>query len=244
MTTPERLDQIARHLADAWRSGRAWTVEQHDALTPEDSYAIQDRVARLLEWFPDGHPRAWKAGGNPTLTAAPLARVQASGTTWHLHGVGDIVAEAEISLRLARSPRDAQDVHACIGTMCASIEIVATRMKNGLKAPPAWKTADQQLHAGSVMGTEIPFAARDWKQQRGTLAINGEIKVSFEGTHPNGDPAYPLTWLVDHARARTGALRAGDAIMTGAWALVAANIGDLVEVEFENIGRVSVRLAG
>src|SRR5581483_5913682 len=70
MTTPERLDQIARHLADAWRSGRAWTVEQHDALTPEDSYAIQDRVARLLEWFPDGHPRAWKAGGNPTLTAA------------------------------------------------------------------------------------------------------------------------------------------------------------------------------
>jgi len=242
MTSADRLDLIAKHLADAWRSGRAWEVEAYDTLTFDESYAIQARVAQLLQWFPGGHPHAWKAGGNPTLTAAPLPRVQPGGSTWNVRGLEEIVVEAEVSLRLARTPKDAADVRGCIGGMCASIEIVGTRMKHGLKAPPLWKTADQQVHAGSVMASEIPFMPREWKQQRGTLAINDDVKVAFEGTHPNGDPAVPVAWLFDHARTHSDGLRAGDVVMTGAWALVAANPGDFVEVVFEGLGSVAVRL--
>lgn len=243
MSNGQAMEEVARHLAQAWRSGTAWTPAAYHDFSAEEAYAIQDRVAALLEWFPDGHPRAWKAGGNPILTAAPLPHIQHSGSTWHASGLAEIVVEAEVALRLARAPDDAQDVSNCIGTMCVAIEIVGTRMHNGLKAPSSWKLADQQVHAGFVIGAETLYAMRDWQRQRGTIVINGEVKSSFEGSHPNGNPAHPLTFLFEHARKRTGGLRAGDIVTTGAWAIVPAKIGDAVQVQFDGLGEVSVRIA-
>jgi 2-keto-4-pentenoate hydratase len=195
----------------------------------------------VLGWFSGGAPRAWKAGGRDQLTAAPLPRVQTSGSEWSARGHSMLVVEAEVSVRLSQTPDPDGDVAACIGSMCASIEIVGTRMVDGLKAPPAWKLADQQLHAGSVMGEEIAFVARDWQRQRGAIAING-LTREFQGTHPNGNPAFPITWLARHAASRGCPLRAGDVVMTGSWIVVEAKPGDSVDVHFEDIGTASLRI--
>ena len=59
-----------------------------------------------------------------------------------------------------------------------------------------------------IVGAEIPYVPRDWPRQRGRLVVNGVVR-EFEGTHPNGDPACPLSWLASHAQARGRALQAG-----------------------------------
>ena len=236
------IDVIAEALASAWRTGTPYRANFAQPPSESEAYAIQDRVAAALRWFADDRPHAWKAGGRDVLTAAPLPRVLQSGATWSRIGEDIIVVEAEVSLRLARTPIAPEDVASCLGRMCASIEIVGTRMDDGINAPAPWKLADQQLHACSIVGAEIPYAPRDWQRQRGRLVVNGVVR-DFEGTHPNGDPAFPLSWLARHAEARGRTLEAGDLVMTGAWVIAEAKPGDLVEAQFDGIGTCSVRVA-
>ena len=237
-----QLDSIAEALANAWRTGTPYRADFAHPPSEVDAYAVQDRVGAMLQWFPGGRARAWKAGGRDVLTGAPLPRVLASGATWSRVGGGMIVVEAEVSLRLSRTPASPEDVAACIGSMCASIEIVGTRMVDGINAPPLWKLADQQLHACSIIGSEMPYAARDWQRQRGRLVVNG-VAREFEGTHPNGDPAFPVSWLARHVQSRGRPLHEGDLVMTGAWAIAEAKPGDHVEAQFDGIGACSVRIA-
>ena len=177
------------------------------------------------------------------MTAAPLPLVLASGSTWRPGATRELLMEAEVGFRLGRMPANAEDVLACIATMCVTIEIVGTRMVGGLNAPAAWKTADQQLHGVLVAGTEIPFAPRDWMEQGYKVAINGALRAQSKGTHPNGNAPQPLPWLFTHAQERQRGMRAGDLVTTGAWAIVPIQPGDLVQVEFAGIGNASVRIS-
>ena len=236
------VDSIADGLAHAWRSGAPYHADFAQPPSEHDAYAIQDRVAAALGWFSEGRSSAWKAGGRDVLTAAPLPRVLASGSSWSRIGDALVIVEAEVSLRLARTPSSADDAGSCIGTMCASIEIVSTRLRDGIKAPAMWKLADQQLHASSVIGPEVPFVARDWAKQRGRIIVNGDAR-EFEGTHPNGDPAYPVAWLARHAADRGRPLGTGDLVMTGAWIIAEAKPGDSIEAQFDGVGAASVRIA-
>ena len=236
------VESIIEALAGAWRTGTPYRADFAHPPSESQAYAIQDGVAAALRWFADGRAHAWKAGGRDVLTAAPLPRVLSSGATWSRVGEGIIVMEAEVSLRLARTPVTPGDVDSCIGHMCASIEIVGTRLCDGINAPAPWKLADQQLHACSIAGADIPYAARDWRRQRGRLVVNG-VARDFEGTHPNGDPVFPLSWLARHAQGRGTPLQAGDLVMTGAWLIAEAKPGDLVEAHFDGIGTCSVRVA-
>ena len=236
------FNTIARELVQAHRCGLAWQPEAFDAsLSTAEAYGIQEAVAAELGWFASGVP-GWKAGGKGQMTAAPLPVVLASGSTWNPGATGELIAEAEVAFRLGRTPASAEDVLACISTMCVTIEIVGTRMVRGLAAPAAWKTADQQMHAVLVAGVEIPFAARDWAEQGYTLSVNGNIRAQAQGTHPNGDALHPLTWLFAHARARGRDLQAGTIVTTGAWAIEKIAAGDLVEVAFPGIGSASVTI--
>ncbi len=235
---------IVHGLAQAHRSGVSWQPDHFDAsLNTADGYAIQDAVAAELGWFAQGRVPAWKAGGTNQMTAAPLPLVLASGSTWCPGATRELLMEAEVGLRLGRTPASAEDVLACIATMCVTIEIVGTRMVDGLAAPAAWKTADQQVHGVLVAGTEIAFASRDWMEQNYTVAINGALRAQGKGTHPNGHAPEPLPWLFVHAQERQRGLRAGDLITTGAWAVIPIQPGDRVEVEFAGIGNAAVHIA-
>ncbi len=234
---------IVRGLAQAHRGASAWQPEIFDpSLSTADAYVIQDAVATELGWFANGRASAWKAGGKGQMTAAPLPVVLPSGATWQPGATQGLLAEAEVGLRLGRTPTSAADVLACISSMCVTIELVGTRLVGGMAAPGAWKTADQQLHGVLVAGAEMPFAPRDWAEQGYAVAINGSLRAQAKGTHPNGDAPHPLPWLFEHAQARGRDLRAGDLVTTGAWAVIQIEAGDLVEVEFAGIGSASVRI--
>lgn len=243
MTLSPRNQQIVDHLVGARQKGHLWTPSSlEESFTLEDGYAVQDGVGSALGWFPDGAPKAWKAGGKPFMTAAPLPQVLTEPAMWSGAGHHDLVMEAELAFRLASTPAKDQSIESCLGTMCVSIEIVATRITDGLKAPLAWKLADQLVHASLVIGAEIPYTARDWSQQPCRVLVNGVTRAEAQGSHPNGDPMLPVSWLAGHAAERTGGLRTGDLVTTGAWLLLPVQRGDSIEVQFEGIGKASVRI--
>lgn len=249
MTLSARNQDIVQRLTQAWRSGQPWTAHNFDEnLSLDDAYAIQAGVAQTLGWFPEG-PKAWKAGGKTQVTAAPLPEVLRSPAAWPI-AQDEVVIEAELAFRLARTPSSAQDIAACLGTVCVSIEIIATRITGGLAAPANWKLADQGLHAGLVIGTERPYAPyaaftrEDWARQNCGVWVNGAVVTQTQGTHPSGDPLSALLWLYAHAATNTGGLRAGDLVTTGAWIVETVRTGDTVDVEFEGFDAARVQITG
>ena len=229
---------IARALVEARRSGKPWGPQQlHEGLSLDDAYAIQAEVAEALAWF-EGRPKAWKVGALPMHNAAPLPQVLPSPAVWPLGGTGGVLIEAELAFRFARTPQSAQDVQACLGTVCVSIELVDSRLVGGMTAPPVWKLLDQGLHARLVIGAERPFSVAsltgaEWSTQTCQVVVNGKVASQAVGTHPTGDPLSALPWLFDHAAHYTGGLRAGDLVTTGAWLTQMVHVGDAIDVEFE-----------
>jgi len=236
---------IARELVQAHRTGVAWQPASFDAaLTADEAYRIQGAVAREMGWFKDGRA-AWKVGGiAPNMSGSPLPVVLPSGATWpaaHAHG---LTMEAEIAVRLARTPTRADEVLACIGEVCATIELVSTRLVDGLAAPTPWKLADQQIHGVVIAGVAKPFVPRsDWASQAFTVDINGKRVKEDAGTVGNGDPLSTLPWLFEHAKSIGLPLQAGDLITTGAWAIIRIAPGDHVHVKFDGLAPVEVTCA-
>lgn len=251
MTAPERLQAIVHRLVTARQTGQPLAADTLDpGLTQDDAYAIQTGVAAALGWFPAG-PRAWKVGGTSVISAAPLPEVLASPARWDSTDPDGILVEAELAFRLNRAPTRPEDILNCLGTVCVSIELIGTRLADGLKAPAAWKLADQGVHAGLVIGPEQPYATCagfteiDWRQQPCRITVNGQVAQDTRGSHPSVSPVTTLNWLVTHAEAHTGGLRAGDLLTTGAWALVTVRPGDDVTVTFDGLGSARLQvLAG
>lgn len=247
MLTSSARHHITQALLAARRSNTPWLPEVFDdTLSLDDAYAIQAEVAQALGWF-GGRPQAWKVGGLPMLNAAPLPEVLVSPAVWQVAARHSVIVEAEVAFRLGRTPESAQDMLACLGTVCVALEIVSTRLVGGLTAPPAWKLLDQGLHAGLVIGVEQPYSAVDptgpaWAAQHCQITINGQLAAQGVGTHPTGDPLSALAWLFEHAAQHTGGLRAGDLVTTGAWLLQTASVGDVVEVAFDDLGAVHLAL--
>ncbi|RYX97995.1 MAG: hypothetical protein EOO28_00160 [Comamonadaceae bacterium] len=237
---------IASELVQAHRTGQPWNPGTFDAaLTMDDGYAVQAEVARQLALFVTG-AAAWKVGGmSPNISASPLPVVLPDAADWSMSGVGMPAMEAEIAVRLSRTPLDAQDVLGCIGSICVAIEMVGTRLVGGMEAPTPWKLADQQVHAVLVAGAEIPFTPDSspvWKRQPYEVVVNGiQVAGGAETPMPSGDPLSTLPWLFEHARRCGLDLRAGDLITTGAWAVIGVKPGDHVVARFEGVGEASVR---
>jgi 2-keto-4-pentenoate hydratase len=241
------LQAIVQGLLSARQCGQPWATNFLPELSVDDAYAIQAGVASKLGWFAD-RPQAWKVGGTTQITAAPLPQVLNSPATWHLAAQDEMLVEAELAFRLGCTPYRPEDVWACLGTVCVSIEVIGTRLVGGLDAPAHWKLADQGVHAGLIIGAESPYAAcadftlEDWRQQACQVVVNGQLLKQVRGTHPSVSPLTTLPWLVEHADQHTGGLQEGDLITTGAWAVASVHPGDLVEVGFDGFGTVRLQL--
>ena len=266
MSTMSRISDIAQALATAHRTGTAWQApDGWPDLSAADAYAIQAAVAAQLGWFPDGL-RAWKVGGTTDISAAPLPEVlaspAASPVTWVLPaGQDEVLIEAELAFRLASAPPAADHTLptalACLSTVCVSVELIGTRLAAGLSAPPNWKLADQGVHAGLVVGTEQPgaplldFTPADWQAQACHIRVQGPTGAAVlheaRGSHPailaGLHPLHTLPWLARHAAAQGGGLRAGDLVTTGAWLVVKAQRGDVIDVGFEGLPSVRLHVA-
>jgi 2-keto-4-pentenoate hydratase len=220
----------------------------------EEAYAVQDIV-----WNGAGgtgaFPRWWKSGGpsrDATLTNAPLPDpgVWTSPADARAFHFNFRLVEAEIALRLGRdvTPDEAKALTperapALVDAMCVSIEIVDTRWQQRAAVSALLKLADLQAHGGIVFGDWVPFAQRDWSQQRCTVGIGDQPVREFRGTQSLGDPTWLLpTWL-RHGTRHGATVPAGTVVTTGTWCgMLPAEAGQLVVVQFDGIGEARIQL--
>lgn len=258
------IDAIGLALAEARRSGHAWQpAEAWPEITVADAYAIQAAVAKQLGWFPNG-PRAWKVGGTTDISAAPLPEVMQAHApiTWTLpEDQSEVLVEAELAFCLSDTPSPhapLDEALQALGTVCVSVELIGTRLANGLSAPSNWKLADQGVHASLLVGEARPcapwltFTQADWLAQRCHIHVAGGTSHEACGSHPaiqvGMSPLATLPWLLRHAHMqepalRGASLRSGDVVTTGAWLVVKARRGEVLDIGFAGLPGVQLRIA-
>jgi hypothetical protein len=255
--TPILPDDAIQALLGARRTNRP--VPAPSLPDADTAYAVQDGVARTLGWFEDAGddaPRHWKSGGasrDAALTHAPLppAGVWASPATAGDWPLRLRAIEAEIALRLGHdvdARRAAalghEDAHTLVDAMCVSIELVESRLQEGLEAPALARLADLQSHGALVLGDWVPWQPRrDWGAQRVQVDIGRAAPAVFTGTHALADPAWVLPAWLRHATRDGATVRAGSVVTTGTWCgVLHAHAGDRVTVSFDGIGHATVQL--
>lgn len=262
---PNLIDATVRALVHARKTGQTVNatdlpLPQTQVVTPAGAdnaaaYLVQARVASELGSYTANGPRTWKSGGpsrTAELTHAPLpdagvwtSPADAAAWPFHLRAI-----EAEVALRLG------QDVNAdraagldlagsagLIDAMCVSIEIVDSRWTQALQAPAWARLADLNCHGALVLGSWVPFVARDWSTQVCRVGIGHQPVVEHVGTHSLQDPCFVLPAWLRHATLGGRTVPAGTVVTTGTWCgLLHAAAGDRVTVEFPGIGRAEVQL--
>jgi len=222
----------------------------------DDANLVQTAVANELGWFDadGGVARAWKSGGasrSASLAHSPLppTGVWASPADARPWPFRLRYVEAEIALRLGRAV-DAElaatltddTAPALVDAMCVSIELVDSRWQQGLDAPALLRMADAQSHGALVLGAWVPYAPREWMQQRCELRIGSSVR-EFIGTHSLQDPAFVLVQWLRHATQDGAVLPAGTVVTTGSWCgALEAQAGDAVRVVFDGVGEAAVQL--
>lgn len=248
-----RTDLIASLLVHARRTGQPMVVPEKTAIkTDVVAYRVQDKVFAKL--WPGAHPAAWKAGGPSDKvepTAAPIApeQVLKNPARVSAKAIGMVGVEGEVAFRLAKDlpPRDKaygeEEIAAAIAEAVVTIEVCASRLAKWRVAPGGWQLADFQNHGALVVGN----GTKDWRKLdlcKQPMEIRVGTRISrATGSHSWGNPFRLMPWIVAHCAGRSGGLRKGDIVTTGAWTgLEAAKAGDEVVVRFPGIGEASLKL--
>ena len=253
----EMVDDVARALVQARQSGVAVDEEgwAHAIVDAATAYALQDRVASGMGWADAGAPACWKAGAphtGTTPTFAPLPSSGVHGSPASRERAGHFITgiEAEVAFRLGQAVTledavriQAADVPVLLDAMTVSIELVDSRWKRGMEAPPLLRLADLQAHGALVLGAWTPFRQVDWHQQTCSVQVNGSEQGPYRASHPCGDPLWVLPAWLRHAAARRGTLPAGTVVTTGTWCgIVCVQEPANVYVTFEGIGAAELQL--
>jgi len=248
-----RTDLIASLLVDARRTGQPMVVPEKTAIrTDLVAYRVQDKVFARL--WPGAHPAAWKAGGPSDRvepTAAPIAQelVLKKPARVSAKALGMVGVEGEVAFRVAKDlpPRGQaygeEEIAAAIAEAVVTIEVCASRLAKWKAAPGGWQLADFQNHGALVVGS----GKKDWRRidfRRQPMEIRiGSRVAKATGAHSWGDPFRLMPWIVSHCARRSGGLRKGDIVTTGAWTgLEAAKAGDEVVATFPGIGEARLRI--
>jgi hypothetical protein len=247
-------------LAQAQRTGTptasaAWAATLVDS---DAAYAVQEQVAASMGWFDATPARYWKSGGGSRQTPLSHAALPPSGVrnspadfsdlALHLPGI-----EAEIALRLGcdvsaeqAATLSHQDAIKLIDALTVSVEVVASRWIEGGAAPALLRLADLQSHGALALGawqSFTGFAAQDWSRQRCKVRVGAQPASEHVGSHPLADPTWVLPAWLRHLTRHGAKASAGTVVTTGTWCgLLPVQRGDQVEVSFDGIGAVALRL--
>jgi 2-keto-4-pentenoate hydratase len=202
---------LSQRLADARRDRLTL-----DTLPPEQipadaaaAYAIQHEILRLN----DARIGGWKIGAKSAsgpIQGAPLPAVDlhADGARVSREGFAPLGLELEIAFRFGRrfepsvTPYSEDEVTAGIGSIGATIEIVASRYAAWPDVDKLAQLADLQNHGALIVGEFTPYR-EDFPFVAPSLhfSFDGHDVVEAAPSNPAGDPRRLLTWLVNHASA-------------------------------------------
>ncbi|MGJ5204013.1 2-keto-4-pentenoate hydratase [Bradyrhizobium sp. HKCCYLR20261] len=259
MRAADRLAGASGILNDHWTSGRKLAALPPD-LRPHDraeGYAIQAEIERQSRQPLFG----WKiaatseAGQRHINVAGPMAgRILAEtvlpvGGTASMAGNEMRVAEPEFAFRLGRdlpprpTPYDVAEVLAAVDTLHPAIEIPDSRFADFVSAGEAQLIADNACAHLFVLGapTSADWRGRDLVDERPRITLRSDT-FTGHGRNVLGDPRIALAWLVNELRQLGITARAGQVVTTGTChPPLPIGSGDVMEADFGDLGRVSVR---
>jgi len=227
----------------------------------EDTAAIergmQAQIARLEELARAGVARiGWKVALNDPAVQAHLGlsgivagalapdREAPDGGVYLVRPGSRLMGEAEIGVRMARDlPGDAtpEEAEAAIDALRPTIELAdAARQKADVEA----LVSDSVLHEATVFGPDAPFERfAQVGDDHPQLLVNGEV-AGRPAPALRIERVGPILCQIARRLADCGQiLGAGEHVICGSIVKpVPVSPGDLVEVDFGALGRVSVRL--
>lgn len=219
--------ELSRLLADARRDHAMLDTVPHE-LIPADAaaaYAIQHEILAACGARIGGWKIGAKSDSGP-IQGAPLPDIDlhADGARLPREIFAPLGLELEIAFRFGRrfdvssTPYSEADVLAGIGSIGATIEIVASRYAAWPTVDKLAQLADLQNHGALIVGEFAPYR-EDFPFVTPSLhfSFDGHDVVQTTPTNPAGDPRRLLTWLVNHATSRGIAVTPEMVVTTGSY---------------------------
>jgi 2-keto-4-pentenoate hydratase len=179
---------------------------------------------------------------DPLLLQSPAALPEA------VHGLGGI--ECEIAFLVGRPLPDRRgallgrdEVAACMDSACAAVEVLNSRLPDGLSSPRSAMLADMLSNGALVVGAPLKtWSNIDLANIAVEFAVNGRVVVSRRGGLPLGDPLGGVVALANHLALRGTPLLAGQYVTTGSYTGVhLASPGDEMVVSFEGFPELRLK---
>jgi 2-keto-4-pentenoate hydratase len=193
--------------------------------TAEEAYDTQFGTLCALDVAIGG----WKVGAKASdapIHGAPLPadNVHKSPATLRLNAFTRFALELEIAFRFGRpfaptgNAYPDHEVLAGVASMCATIEVVASRFAEWPAVDPLWQLADLQNHGALIVGEPVSYRA-DFPFVAPSLRFTFNGASAFDGTpaNPAGDPRRLLTWVVNQSTLRGQTVDEGTIVTAGTY---------------------------
>lgn len=219
-----RVTGAAKLLIEARCSGVTF-AEFPDDLLPqsvEDAYGIQDIVGKEFGFY------GWKLGPlkdgvEPRCSLLPGKAALESSADPVKSPVGTDGIELEVAVKIGKDlpkidrPYTVDDAREAIGSLHLILELIGSRFNDRGAVSPFSAIADCQNNEAVVIGPALPdWQTVDLSSLALSLSVDGKEPFVVE-TGPDLDSILAqLVWLANHTAERTGGLRAGDLVITGA----------------------------
>jgi len=245
-----------------WRNGTRF-----DSLPPDlhpadraEAYRVQSCIEEYSAWPLMG----WKIAATSIAGQAhigvdgPLAgrllaeRAILDGASCLLGNNLMRVAELEFAFRMAKDllpraePYRQVEALSCVSALHPAIELPDSRYQHFERVGALQLIADNACAHHFVLGAAAPETWRslDLAQYGVCGLMNGVLAETGRGANVLGDPRLALTWLVNELSQFGYPLRKDQVIITGTCLKpMAIAVGDRVEGDFGQLGRVTVEIA-
>lgn len=260
MTAVAALQEISKAFTGARRAARA--LPGYPGAIPADlatSYAIQDLSLRA---WPD-QAVGWKVGMVPPAFRDALGAERLAGpifsrrlwqaipgtpTTVPVFVGGFAAVEAEFVVRLSHDlPLTGGRVSAEEATYLAAalhvgVEMAGSPLATINQLGPTVVASDFGNNAGLVLGPEIPgWREADPASLTCRTLVDGTVVGEGSAASVPGGPLAAFRFLLDHARSRGLALKAGTLVSTGATTGIHdIGAGQSARVEFDGIAAIEL----
>ena len=191
-----------------------------------EALAVAQRVTDLVGQPVGGYKCSVPSDARPVAFAAIFAPTIVTASPCRIMPVnGKAKVEPEIAFVIGRdlparkNPYSDDEIRAAVKEARLVIEILGPRYADptGIAYPEllADSIANQALFVGPAISK--PFERDLTRFQFAIQDAMGSL-MDREGTHPDGNPEWPLRWLANHLAGTSTPLRAGQIVTTGSYA--------------------------
>ncbi|WP_270933403.1 2-keto-4-pentenoate hydratase [Falsiroseomonas oryzae] len=219
----------------------------------EQAYAIQDLVVSRL-----GGIGGWKivhpaAGAAPRCSPIPASEIMESGASIAWDALLWPEVEVELAVVIGRDlpprsvPYEPKDLRRAIAYVTGAFELLGSRFADRTAVSRTESLADLLSSAGVVKGDGTArFETVEFADVAMSLTFDDTVVGAATGGPSTADVLGTLAWLANHACDRTGGLRAGQVVITGAriHPLSLPSRGARLTAHLAGIGQVEASIRG